>query len=352
MRSRGAFASLFAVLGILLTAPGAWAATLAVDDDRGDCTTAAYTSIQDAIDDAAPGDTIAVCPGRYAEGNGNANQNGLTIGKSLTIKGAGADLVTISPRRYAGNDGVIADDPQDIRRPSGNIVTAVGTPALPVSVDISGVTIDGNGVAAKAGIVFIDAQGSLRRSRVTDIVTSEAPGAYDMPGGYRSSFLGYGVALVTAAPTRRRSAPARATLTMASMRIDEYNRGRRADRRRRRRRLAGDPVRRRPAQDDLRLADRRAQPVLGRERGRQLPGHAEPARQPRSQAARHGPAVRPGRRPHRRAARAATIRARSSRRTSSRARTARAQHARRTTPNLPLGRRDPARRRRRRATRR
>ncbi len=223
MRSRGAFASLFAVLGILLTAPGAWAATLAVDDDRGDCTTAAYTSIQDAIDDAAPGDTIAVCPGRYAEGNGNANQNGLTIGKSLTIKGAGADLVTISPRRYAGNDGVIADDPQDIRRPSGNIVTAVGTPALPVSVDISGVTIDGNGVAAKAGIVFIDAQGSLRRSRVTDIVTSEAPGAYDMPGGYRSDFLGYGVALVTAAETAPVGAGPR-ELTLASVRIDEYNR--------------------------------------------------------------------------------------------------------------------------------
>ena len=125
--------------------------TLSVDDDRQDCTAAGYTSIQDAIDAAAPGDTIAICPGRYVEGNGAANSNGITVDKSLTLKGAGADLVTISPRRYDGNDGVIAEDPQSIRYPRGNIITAVGTPALPLTVDISGVTVDGNGVAAKAG---------------------------------------------------------------------------------------------------------------------------------------------------------------------------------------------------------
>jgi hypothetical protein len=207
----------------LHAAPAASAETLAVDDDRQDCTAAGYTSIQDAIDAAAPGDTIAICPGRYVEGNGAANSNALTVGKSLTLKGAGADLVTISPRRYDGNDGVIAEDPQSIRYPRGNIITAVGTPVMPVTVDISGVTVDGNGVAAKAGIVFLDAQGSLRRSRVTDIVTSESPGAYDQPGGYRSSFLGYGVAQVTTAQSAAAGTVPR-TLTIASTRIDEYNR--------------------------------------------------------------------------------------------------------------------------------
>ena len=117
---------------------------------------------------------------------------------------------------------MIADDPQDIRRPTGNIVTAVGTPALPITVDISGVTIDGDGVAAKAGIVFLDAQGSLTRSRVTDIVTSESPGAFDQPGGYRSEFLGYGVAQVTAADTAPAGAGPR-ELELRSVRIDEYN---------------------------------------------------------------------------------------------------------------------------------
>jgi hypothetical protein len=207
----------------LLTAPAASAATLSVDDDRRDCTAAGYTSIQAAIDAAAPGDTIAICPGRYVEGNGAANSNALTIAKSLTIKGAGADLVTISPRRYDGNDGVIAEDPQSIRYPRGNIITAVGTPVMPVTVDISGVTVDGNGVAAKAGVVFLDAQGSLRRSRVTDIVTSEGPNAYGQAGGYRSSFLGYGVAQVTTAATAPAGAGPR-TLTIANTRIDEYNR--------------------------------------------------------------------------------------------------------------------------------
>src|SRR5829696_5973003 len=207
----------------LLAAPAAPAATLSVDDDRKDCTAAAFTSVQDAIDAAAPGDTIAICPGDYAEGNGLPNTSALKIDKTLTLKGAGADLVTISPVRYDGNDGVIAEDPQNIRYPNGNIVTAVGTPAVPITVDISGVTFDGDGVGVKAGVVFLDAQGSLRRSRIADVVTSEGPGAYDTPGGYRSEYLGYGVAQVTAAQTAPVGAGPR-TLTIANTRVDEYNR--------------------------------------------------------------------------------------------------------------------------------
>ena len=223
MRRRVRNACLPAMVCALLAAPAAPAATLSVDDDRQDCTGAAFTSVQDAIDAAAPGDTIAICPGHYAEGNGLPNTSALKIDKTLTLKGAGADLVTISPVRYDGNDGVIAEDPQNIRYPSGNIVTAVGTPAVPITVDISGVTFDGDGVAAKAGVVFLDAQGSLRRSRVTDIVTSESPNASGMPGGYRSNYLGYGVAQVTAALTAPVGAGPR-TLTIANTRIDEYNR--------------------------------------------------------------------------------------------------------------------------------
>ena len=94
---------------------------------------------------------------------------------------------------------------------------------MPITVDISGITFDGDGVAAKAGVVFLDAQGSLRRSRVTDIVTSESPAAYAMPGGYRSEYLGYGVAQVTAAATAPIGAGPR-TLAISNTRIDEYNR--------------------------------------------------------------------------------------------------------------------------------
>ena len=223
VRRRVSVACLPAMVGVLMAAPASHAATLSVDDDRQDCTAAAYSSVQDAVDAAATGDTIAICPGHYAEGNGLPNTSALKIDKTLTLKGAGADLVTISPVRYDGNDGVIAEAPQNIRYPSGNIVTAVGTPAVPITVDISGVTFDGDGVAAKAGVVFLDAEGSLRRSRVTDIVTSESPAAYAMPGGYRSGYLGYGVAQVTAAATAPIGAGPR-TLTIANTRIDEYNR--------------------------------------------------------------------------------------------------------------------------------
>jgi hypothetical protein len=233
VRMRGMLGSLLAVLGTLIAAPAALGATLSVDDDRQECTAAAFTSVQEAIDAATPGDTVAICPGHYAEGTGDANTNAITVDKSLTLKGAGADLVTISPRRYDGNDGVIAEDARDpddpsipaqsIRHPRGNILTVVGTPAFAISVDVSGISFDGNGVAVKAGVVFLDAQGSLVRSRVTDVVTSEMPGAWDQPGGYRAEhYLGYGVAHVSAAQSAPAGLPR--TLRLDNVRVDEYNR--------------------------------------------------------------------------------------------------------------------------------
>ena len=81
--------------------------TWVVDDDGVQCPTANFTSIQTAVNYAAPWDTIVVCAGTYLESstpvnsNGNpvgtGSKNGLTINKSLKIKGAGADKVTIKP---------------------------------------------------------------------------------------------------------------------------------------------------------------------------------------------------------------------------------------------------------------
>ena len=138
MRRRVRNACLPAMVCALLAAPAAPAATLSVDDDRKDCTAATFTSVQDAIDAAAPGDTIAICPGTYREGNAQPNTSAIKIDKTLTIKGAGADLVTITPLKYDGNDTVIADDSdentpgsqQNIRYSNGNILTAVGSPAV------------------------------------------------------------------------------------------------------------------------------------------------------------------------------------------------------------------------------
>jgi len=104
------------LLALLLAAPAAaTAATLAVDDDARSAPAAEFTKVQSAVDAAAPGDTIAVCPGVYTEGSGSAGTNALEITKSLTIKGAGADLVAIEPRRSTPTGGQIAESKMDIR---------------------------------------------------------------------------------------------------------------------------------------------------------------------------------------------------------------------------------------------
>lgn len=74
--------------GIVLTllATRASAGHLKVDDDRAQCPTAAYTRIQAAVNAAAPGDTIVVCPGHYAEQ--------VVIAKSIKIKGKAPKVKT------------------------------------------------------------------------------------------------------------------------------------------------------------------------------------------------------------------------------------------------------------------
>jgi len=72
--------------GLLLTrgSPAA-AATVLVDDNLVECPTATYTSIQAAVDDADPGDTIQVCPGLYVE------QVAISV-SNLTVLGAQAGI--------------------------------------------------------------------------------------------------------------------------------------------------------------------------------------------------------------------------------------------------------------------
>lgn len=222
MIARWRLASLLVVIGTLVAVPAANAATLAVDDDRAQCPAAQFASIQAAVNAADPGDTVAVCPGRYVEGSGAPGTNALTITKDLTIQGAGADVVAIQPRRSTPTGGQIAEGRMDIRNGVGDIVSVQGGTAVPITVNISGVTVDGNGVFAEAGVVYLDAQGSLIRDRVTNIVTSISNGANKIPGGYRSNNFGYGIAQVTAADAALEGSSPR-TLTIDHTRVDRYN---------------------------------------------------------------------------------------------------------------------------------
>jgi hypothetical protein len=213
-------------VGALCFAPSAYAATHTVDDDKADCPAAAFTSIQAAIDAAAPGDTIAICKGDYAEGSGAPGTNAITITKNLTLKGAGADLVSISPKANPLVRGSIIEATPDIRNGVGDIVAIVGTPTQPLTVDISGVTVDGydpqgREVAVEAGILFLDAKGSVVRSRVTNIVTSEGDNAHTRPGGWRGPQPGIGIvqtsnALLAPVDGARK-------LVIDRTRVDKYN---------------------------------------------------------------------------------------------------------------------------------
>lgn len=198
---------------------------LVVGTSHARCPAAHFRHIQDAVNAAPPGATVQICAGTYVEGSGVRGSDALSIRKDLTLAGAGSDQVTIEPRNNPSAGGQIAEEHPDIRDGSGDIIAAIGSVQDPVTVHISGVTVNASGVDATAGVVFLDAQGSLDRSRVTGIDINEAAGAYSTPGGFRSTPFGYGVAQVTRATqaTAPRGSAAVRTLTIDHTRIDHYN---------------------------------------------------------------------------------------------------------------------------------
>jgi hypothetical protein len=97
MKKRSTIVYLTAVLSVASAFTGR-GATLMVDDNRVQCPTAQYTSIQAAVIAAKPGDTISVCPGTYAEQ--------VAINKNITIQGndiANQDLALIKPAAVLPN---------------------------------------------------------------------------------------------------------------------------------------------------------------------------------------------------------------------------------------------------------
>jgi hypothetical protein len=231
--------ALATTVGSLLLASAAQAATLTVDDDRVQCPTARYTSVQAAVDAATnttnvdpstregdQRDVVAICPGNYDEGTGQPGTNALTISKSVVLKGAGAGLVHIAPKATTPTGGGILEASPDIRNGVGDVVAVDGTPTQPLAVDISGVTVDGydsggRPVAVEAGILFLDARGSIKRSHVTNVVTSEGDNAYNVPGGWRGTQPGIGIAETSNALL----APADGSrkLLIERTRVDKYN---------------------------------------------------------------------------------------------------------------------------------
>jgi hypothetical protein len=187
----------------------------------GNCPGGHFRTVQSAIDAARPGATVLVCPGTYVEGSGVRGSNALTITKDLNLVGAGAGQVTVEPRNNPSSGGQIAENHPDIRDGRGDILAVIGGKSRPITVSISGITFDANGVYATAGVVFRDAQGSVNRSHVTGLDTDESASGYTVPGGFRSNAFGYGIADVTSATGAGPSEPR--TLRIDHTRVDRYN---------------------------------------------------------------------------------------------------------------------------------
>ena len=186
-----------ALLGAAAPA-AAGASTYTVDDDRAQCPSAGFTSVQDAIDQAAPNDTVVICDGVYRESStppyGNAqsfaqpgSRNGLTITKPLTIRGTGADKVTIVPATALGES--LAGTTPYLRDGGGNVVS-VNRQSLGSSddnenfLDLSGVTIASPDTYAEAGVAFFNTSGRISDSVVGPLRRPAADAVATRPHGW------------------------------------------------------------------------------------------------------------------------------------------------------------------------
>jgi hypothetical protein len=123
------------VLALLGAGQAAAAASLRVCSDASKC----YTSIQGAIDAASEGDKVMIAAGTY--------QGSLSIGKSLTLRGAGASETTIT---QAGSASVITIDSGVSVTIKG--VTVTGGYALTCTIPPGGSPLDAIASGAGGGI--------------------------------------------------------------------------------------------------------------------------------------------------------------------------------------------------------
>ena len=163
-------AALALAMGIPATAS---AATITVDDDRLDCPSAGYTSVQAAVDAASPGDVVPICPGTYEEGPATVpagGANAVSIAKMITIRGAGASKVTIKPKPTIAS---LLGTTTNYRNNFGAVI-GVYRSGVRTLVDISGVTVEGGVTTVGSAVKFYNAEGSLTGSVIRNVAPLNA----------------------------------------------------------------------------------------------------------------------------------------------------------------------------------
>jgi nitrous oxidase accessory protein NosD len=139
------------------------APNILVDDDKVQCPTAAYTSIQAAVNAAQSGNVIRVCAGTY--------QEQVVIDKSLTLE-ADNGVIVIPSDVVANSAGS-----------SGSPIAAIILVRNAENVDLDGFIVDGsaNGLSGCGptfiGILYQDASGTIEHNAVRRVRL-----APDLPG--------------------------------------------------------------------------------------------------------------------------------------------------------------------------
>ena len=157
--SRKGLASFICLLVCMLSVPSQVRAarTLVVGKDQSTCPGATFSEIQAAIDQAAPGDSVHVCPGLYSEPQ-------LSINKPLNLNGD-SGVLFVPPAFTQNAMGLASGAPIA----AGILVAGAG----PVS--ITGITIDGtnNSINACAprveGIYYQNSSGKIDSVVVTNM---------------------------------------------------------------------------------------------------------------------------------------------------------------------------------------
>lgn len=137
--------------------------TLLVSVDKNICPTATFTSIQSAVDQASPGDTINVCPGTYVEQvTINEKPSGITI-RGIQVGDSGR--VLIKPNGIKLVDGFL------------NVAAILISQVENIIIDNISVDMINNNFPSELcaniglnGIFFVDASGTVTNSAVANVV--------------------------------------------------------------------------------------------------------------------------------------------------------------------------------------